>query len=66
MTAAYTKFFINGRWIEPENRQTLDVINPATEESFATISLGTAQDVDAAAKSARAAFDSWSQSSVEE
>ena len=50
MTAAYTKFFINGRWIEPENRQTLDVINPATEESFATISLGTAQDVDAAAK----------------
>jgi aldehyde dehydrogenase (NAD+) len=66
MTAAYTKFFINGQWVEPENRQTLDVINPATEEPFATISLGTADDVDAAAKSARAAFDSWSQSSVEE
>ena len=66
MTAAYTKFFINGQWVEPTNRQTLDVINPATEGSFARISLGTASDIDAAATSARAAFDSWSQSSVEE
>ena len=66
MTTAYNKFYINGEWVEPAGRETIDVINPATEEAFATISMGTAEDVDAAAKAARAAFSSWSQSSVEE
>jgi len=65
MTTAYTKFYINGEWIEPE-RPALDVINPATEEAFATIAMGTADDVDAAAQAARAAFTEWSQSSIEE
>lgn len=65
MTTAYNKFYINGEWIEPE-RPTLEVINPATEEAFATIAMGTAEDVDAAAQAARAAFGSWSQSSIEE
>ncbi len=65
MTTAYNKFYINGEWIEPE-RPTLEVINPATEEAFATIAMGTAEDVDAAAQAARAAFESWSQSSIEE
>ena len=66
MTTAYNKFYINGEWVEPAGRETIEVINPATEEAFATISMGTAEDVDAAAKAARAAFPSWSQSSVEE
>ena len=66
MSAAYNKFFINGKWIEPTGRSTLDVINPATEKAFATISLGNADDVDSAAKAAKSAFDSWSNSSIEE
>ena len=66
MSQAYNKFFINGEWVLPANRETLDVINPATEKPFATISMGTAADVDSAAKAARAAFASWSQSSREE
>jgi len=66
MTTAYNKFFTNGEWVEPTERDTLEVINPATEEAFATISLGTAEDVDAAAKAARAAFGTWSHSSIEE
>ena len=66
MTKTYNKFFINGEWVEPSGRSTLDVINPATEEAFATISMGTADDVDAAAKAARAAFPAWSQSTIEE
>ena len=64
MTTAYNKFFINGEWVEPD-RPTLKVINPATEEPFATISMGTADDVDEAAKAAKAAFASWSASSIE-
>ncbi|MDP7402325.1 MAG: aldehyde dehydrogenase family protein, partial [Gammaproteobacteria bacterium] len=59
MTTAYNKFFINGEWVEPD-RPTLEVINPANEEPFATISMGTAADVDGAAKAAKAAFASWS------
>ncbi len=66
MSAAYNKFFINGEWIEPAGRSTLDVINPATEKAFATISLGNGDDVDSAAKAAKSAFDSWSNSSIEE
>lgn len=66
MTSAHTKFFINGEWIEPAGRETLEVINPATEEAFTTISLGTAEDVDQAAQAAKAAFPVWSQSSVEQ
>ncbi len=66
MTTAYNKFYINGQWVQPAGRETLDVINPATEEAFATISMGTAEDVDAAAKAARAAFPAWSQSTTAE
>jgi aldehyde dehydrogenase (NAD+) len=66
MTDVYNNFYINGEWVAPVGRDTLDVINPATEEAFATISLGTAEDVDHAAQAAQQAFESWSQSSVEE
>lgn len=66
MIKAYNKFYINGKWVEPKGRKTLNVINPATEEAFATISLGSAEDVDTAAKAARAAFPAWSQSTIAE
>ena len=66
MSAAYNKFFINGNWIDAAGRPALDVINPATEKAFATISLGNADDVDSAAKAARSAFDSWSNSNIGE
>ncbi len=66
MTDVYHKFFINGEWTEPAGRPHLDVINPATEQAFASISMGTAEDVDTAVSAARAAFPGWSQSSVDE
>ncbi len=66
MSKDYPGFYINGQWVKPEGRPMLDVINPATEQPFTRISLGTATDVDAAAKAARAAFVSWSQTTREE
>ncbi len=66
MTSAYRKFYINGEWVDASDRDSLDVINPATEEAFASISMGKAEDVDKAAHAARAAFAEWSQSSVEQ
>lgn len=60
------RFFIDGAWVAPAGRREIDVINPATEEAVGRILLGTAEDVDAAVKAARAAFDSYSQTSREE
>ena len=42
----HLKFYINGEWVDPATPKTLDVINPTTEEAFATISMGSAADVD--------------------
>jgi aldehyde dehydrogenase (NAD+) len=60
------QFYIDGRWVDPVTPKTLDVINPATEEPCGRISLGSAADVDAAAKAARRAFDSFSQTTREQ
>ncbi len=60
------QFYIDGRWVDPVTPRTLDVINPATEESCGRISIGSAADVDRAAKAARRAFDSFSQTSVKD
>ncbi len=62
----HTRFYINGEWVRPTDRPTHQVINPATETPFATISMGSAEDVDQAAKAARAAFDDWSATSREQ
>jgi len=60
------KFFIDGAWVDPAAPRSLDVINPATEESCATISVGSAADVDRAVAAARKAFPKWTLSTREE
>jgi len=62
----FLQFYINGEWVDPLTPRTLDVINPATEEPVARISLGSAADVDRAVKAAKKAFDSYSRTSREE
>ena len=57
------KFYNDGAWVDPVEPRTLDVINPATEHAVATISLGSATDVDRAVKAARAAFPAYSRTS---
>ena len=37
----YTKFYINGQWVEAATAKPLDVINPATEEVAGRITLGS-------------------------
>jgi aldehyde dehydrogenase (NAD+) len=60
------QFYIDGAWVDPAAPSTLGVVNPATEETFAQISMGSAQDVDRAAKAARRAFTTYSEVSVED
>ncbi len=51
---------------QPRTSDTLDVINPATEQPIATIAMGGADDVDAAVAAAKAAFETFSQTTKEE
>ncbi|MFN3230729.1 MAG: aldehyde dehydrogenase family protein [Alphaproteobacteria bacterium] len=60
------KFYINGAWVDPITPKTHEVINPATEEACATISMGSAADVDKAVAAAKAAFPSFSNTSKQE
>jgi len=53
------KLFIDGAWAAPRGRGTIDVVNPATEEVIGRVPEGTADDIEAAVKAARAAFDAW-------
>ena len=63
---AYEKLYIDGAWVAPSGKDTLDVINSTTEEVMATIPAGDATDVDRAVKAAKAAFPAWSQTSVQD
>ena len=62
----YRKFYIDGKWVEPTHTHDFAVINPANEEPIATISLGSAADVDRAVAAAKRAFESYSELSVEQ
>jgi aldehyde dehydrogenase (NAD+) len=61
----YRKFYIDGQWVDPVHPKVLDVVNPATELPVASISLGSAEDVDLAVNAARRAFPGYSSTSVE-
>jgi aldehyde dehydrogenase (NAD+) len=60
------QFYIDGKWVQPTEARDWKVINPANEESIAIISLGSAPDVDQAVAAANRAFESYSQTAVEE
>ena len=59
-------FYIDGKWVAPKGKDEIKVINPATEEDCAVISLGNKEDIDLAVSSARKAYSSWSFSTKEE
>jgi len=60
----YTKFYIDGKWVDSSASRDFQVINPANEKPIATISFGTAADVDRAVAAAKRAFESYSEVSV--
>ena len=51
--------FINGTWQAPVEGEYFDTTDPSTGDKLAAIAQGSANDVDAAIKAARAAFPSW-------
>ena len=50
------QMFINGEWVNSQDGQTRDVINPATGEVIASVQEGSAEDANRAVAAARSAF----------
>ena len=60
------QFYINGAWVDPVTARDMDVIDPATEETCAVISLGDQADTDAAVAAAKSAFPAWAAKPMDE
>lgn len=60
------QFYIDGKWVNPIAQRDMQVVNPATEEHIATVSLGNSDDVDIAVAAAKRAFDTFSETTVAE
>jgi aldehyde dehydrogenase (NAD+) len=65
-TQVRDKLYIGGEWVDPAGSDTIDVVNPTTEEVIGTIPRGTPEDVEKAVAAARAAFETWGQTTPEE
>jgi len=62
----YERHYYGGAWQASSTAETIDVISSASEEVIGRVPRGNAADVDRAVRAARAGFDMWSQTSVDE
>lgn len=62
----YGKFYIDGAWVDPISSRPFELVNPATEEVFATVALGCAADVDRAVAAANRALPAFSTTTKDE
>tara|TARA_R110001592_G_scaffold109224_2_gene304746 strand:+ start:1306 stop:2802 length:1497 start_codon:yes stop_codon:yes gene_type:complete len=56
----FNKFYLDGQWLDNTNGNTLDVINPATEDVVAQVACGDIEQVNTAVTAAKKAFPAWS------
>jgi betaine-aldehyde dehydrogenase len=54
------KFFINGQWVAPSSKESIDVHNAGTGALMGKVPAGTEKDIDAAVAAARVALEGWS------
>ena len=62
----HSQLYIGGEWVDPSSDASIEVVNASTEDVMGRIPEGSAADVDRAVAAARAAFDSWSQTPLEQ
>jgi 1-pyrroline dehydrogenase len=66
LTASKLRMFIDGESVDGGGGETMQVVNPATDEVIAEVPKGTAEDADRAVQAAAAAFEQWSQTTPQE
>ncbi len=62
----YENIYIDGAWVASDGRGAIDVVNAATEQVMGSVPNGSVSDVAKAVSAAKKAFESWSQTPVEE
>ena len=62
----FEQFYIDGEWVDPVESRPFDLVNPATEETFGVVALGSAADVDRAVQAAKRALPAFSTASKQE
>ena len=66
MSAREIRNFINGEYVDAKADSSFDVIDPATEQTYASSPVSSSADVDAAFGAAAAAFEEWSETTPAE
>ena len=66
MSARELRNFINGEYVQANADSSFAVIDPATEETYASSPVSSKQDVDSAFTAAEAAFEGWGESTPAE
>jgi len=66
MAARELKNFINGEFVDADGGERLDIVNPATEEVFATSPVSNEKDVARAYAAASKAFEAWGETTPSE
>ncbi|MER5574355.1 aldehyde dehydrogenase family protein [Streptomyces massasporeus] len=56
---AHDGMYIDGAWRPAAGQDVIEVVNPVDEQVIGTVPAGTAEDVDAAVRAARAALPGW-------
>jgi len=59
-----TKLFIDGKFVESQTKEWIDLHNPATNEVVTKVPKSTGAEMEAAVTSCKKAFDTWSQTTV--
>ncbi|WP_135823351.1 aldehyde dehydrogenase family protein [Halorussus ruber] len=63
---SWNALYLDGEWVEADDRDTIAVENPATREEITEVPAATEEDVDRAYEAAAEAQESWAATSVEE
>ena len=61
-----TQSYINGEWVNADNNATVDVLNPATGETVASIANLAGDETRRAIEAAEAALPAWKAKSAKE
>lgn len=66
MSTSEIRNFINGEYVAATTENSFDVVDPATEKSYAASPISSAADVDAAYGAAARAFETWGETTPSE
>lgn len=62
--APTTKLFIDGKFVESQTKEWIDLHDPATNDVVTRVPKATASEMESALQSSRDAYKSWSQTSI--